>query len=95
MSENGFDGSKIQVSGGLSQLDSLCQKLADISGLIVFRPQQVEASARGAAFWLAGRPSDWQVVASDRFLPSRQGSMTIKRRFLAWQQVLQERLKRA
>ena len=95
MSKNGFDGSKIQVSGGLSQLDSLCQKLADISGLIVFRPQQVEASARGAAFWLAGRPSDWQVVASDRFLPSRQGSMTIKRRFLAWQQVLQERLKRA
>ena len=50
---------KIQISGGLSQLDKLCQKLANLSGLAVFRPAQVEATARGIAWQAAGCPTDW------------------------------------
>ena len=50
---------KIQVSGGLSQLDQLCQKLANLSGLGVHRPVQVEATARGIAWQAAGCPTDW------------------------------------
>ena len=50
---------KIQISGGLSQLDKLCQKLANLSGLEVYRPVQVEATARGIAWQAAGCPPDW------------------------------------
>lgn len=49
----------IQVSGGLSKLDGLCKKLANLSGLPVYRPVQVEATARGIAWQAAGCPEDW------------------------------------
>jgi glycerol kinase len=50
---------KIQISGGLSRLDGLCRKLASLSGLTVYRPLQVEATARGIAWQAAGCPEDW------------------------------------
>lgn len=51
--------SKIIISGGLAQLDGLCQKLADLSQLEVRRTINTEASARGAA-WLLCDQSKWQ-----------------------------------
>ncbi len=50
---------KIRISGGLSNLDGLCQKLANLSGLDVERPVQTEATARGIAWQAAGCPTDW------------------------------------
>lgn len=50
---------KILVSGGLSRLDGVCRKLASLSGLTVFRPPQIEATARGIAWQAAGCPADW------------------------------------
>lgn len=50
---------QLQVSGGLSQLDGLCQKLASLSGIPVMRHEDSEASARGVAWLAAGRPTDW------------------------------------
>lgn len=50
---------RLRVSGGLSQLDGLCQKLANLSGLPVERCDDPEASARGVAWLAAGRPPDW------------------------------------
>jgi glycerol kinase len=49
----------LRVSGGLSRIAPLCQKLANLSGLPVTRSQQQEASARGIAWLAAGRPADW------------------------------------
>ena len=49
----------IQISGGLSRLDGLCQRLANLSRLPVHRPVQVEATARGIAWQAAGCPEDW------------------------------------
>jgi glycerol kinase len=54
---------KIRASGGLSNLDSLCQKLANLSGLHVERPVQTEATARGIAWQAAGCQGDWDNVA--------------------------------
>ena len=48
----------IRISGGLSRLDGLCQRLADLSGLEVQRPPQVEATARGIAWQAAGISAD-------------------------------------
>jgi len=50
---------RLRVSGGLSRLDGLCQKLANLSKLPVERCEDTEASARGVAWLAAGRPADW------------------------------------
>ncbi|MBI4229492.1 MAG: hypothetical protein HY608_01525 [Planctomycetes bacterium] len=44
------------VTGGLSALDGICQRLADVTHLEVRRPPEREATARGLAFLTAGRP---------------------------------------
>jgi len=51
---------RLRVSGGLSNLDALCQMLANLSGLTVERGTEDEATARGIAWLAAGRPSSWQ-----------------------------------
>jgi glycerol kinase len=50
---------RLVVTGGLTGLDGLCQRLADLSGLPAYRPAQHEATARGTAYLLAGFPADW------------------------------------
>lgn len=47
------------VTGGLAASDGLCQALANLSGLVVRRPAEHEATARGLAFLAAGGPRDW------------------------------------
>jgi len=53
------DVGAIRISGGLAGLDGLCQKLSDLSGLLVQRPVQTEATARGIAWLAAGCPREW------------------------------------
>jgi len=50
---------QIQITGGLAHLDGLCQRIADLSGLPVYRPLQCEATGRGTAYLLAGSPPHW------------------------------------
>ena len=50
---------QIQLTGGLASLDILNQRLADLSGLPVYRPTDCEATARGTAYLLADHPSHW------------------------------------
>ncbi|MBL1277218.1 MAG: hypothetical protein COB30_014135 [Ectothiorhodospiraceae bacterium] len=52
------DLKNIVISGGLSQLDGLCQRLADLSRLPVIRPQLHEATAKGLAFLLVSSCSE-------------------------------------
>jgi glycerol kinase len=74
----------IQISGGLANLDGLCQKLADLSGLLVRRPVQVEATARGIAWQAAGGPPDWPVTGNgETFQPhSNSGLHARYRKFI-------------
>lgn len=59
----------VLISGGLSHSDRFCQTLSDLSRLPLRRPEQCEASARGAAFLLAGRPTSWAPLPEQRFEP--------------------------
>lgn len=62
---------QLQIGGGLSRLDGLCQKLSDLSGLPVLRFHQPEATARGAA-WLATAQPEYDLIMADehrKFLP--------------------------
>jgi glycerol kinase len=49
----------IQVGGGLAAVDGICQRLADLSQMTVYRPAESEASARGIAWLACGSPSQW------------------------------------
>lgn len=59
MKAAGLTAERIQISGGLARSDALCQRLADLAGTLVYRPMETEATARGAAWLAAGRPSHW------------------------------------
>ena len=58
---------RILATGGLARLDGLCQRLADVSGLVVKRPGALEATARGVAWLLSGVAREQPVPA--RFSP--------------------------
>ena len=68
------------ISGGLSQLDALCQKLADLSKAKVVRFTESEATARGCA-WLANQALEnnnlkWKTLEiSQQFISSDNSAM--------------------
>ncbi len=81
MKHAGICINKVNLSGGLSLMDGLCQRLTDLLEIPVFRPEIVEASARGAAFWLAGCPASWSQTKGDWFKPQQS---TIGKRYRCW-----------
>jgi glycerol kinase len=52
--------SDLQVSGGLSKVDGICHRLANLSKCSVTRSAEIEATASGVAWMAAGRPNEWQ-----------------------------------
>lgn len=67
---------KLQVSGGLSHLDGICQRLADLSQRPVYRPAETEATARGIAWLAAGCPIHWPKPGRGRlFKPQRNEAL--------------------
>ncbi|HEY9197767.1 MAG TPA: FGGY family carbohydrate kinase [Gammaproteobacteria bacterium] len=82
----------IQVSGGLARLDSLCQRLADVSGLTILRSAQPEASARGVA-WLLADAEDrgWRDSAGEAFAPRVNPGCA--ERYRRWRAEMQQALR--
>jgi len=77
----------VTVSGGLSQLDGLCSRLADVTGLVVERPVVHEATARGLAWLVAGRPAGWRDPAEPTlFEPTVNPAL--KSRFARWHEAM-------
>lgn len=86
------------VSGGLSQLDALCQKLADISAAKVLRFTDSEATARGCA-WLANQALEnnnlkWKTLEISKQFVSRNGTKKQKEMNDRYQQFVGELNKR-
>jgi glycerol kinase len=75
---------RLIVAGGLSRIDGLCQRLADLGRVTVERRQQIEASARGAAWLARGCPANWRTDMGDNFQPRDNAPLEQRRRdFLA------------
>jgi glycerol kinase len=66
---------RIRISGGLSRLDGLCQRLANLSGLVVERPVQVEATARGIAWQAAGCPEGWSTMDTGKLFTPKKDNL--------------------
>ena len=74
---------RLVATGGLAWFDGLCRRLADLSGLPVFRPAEQEATARGTAYLLAGFPGDWpEDKPGERFTP--EANPELARRYECW-----------
>lgn len=71
----------LRISGGLSNLDGLCQRLANLSGLTVERLDQPDATARGVAWLAAGRPDGWSDVSFDQFIQDNDPELETRYRF--------------
>ena len=80
---------RLVVTGGLATIDPLCQRLADLTGLPVMRPQEQEATAQGLAYLLANRPPRWPPVdAQDTFITRSSGP--IHERYQRWRTAMQD-----
>ena len=77
---------RIIASGGIAQLDGLCQRLADLAGLPVERPADIEATARGVA-WLLGVAEAPGDACSSRFVPRPDSAL--RQRFVRWRAALE------
>jgi len=82
---------EIVVSGGLAKLDALSQRLANLSGYPVRCPMQHEATARGAAFLLAGQPRTWRETENTCLIPELDAALN--ERYRRWREELARRLR--
>ena len=81
----------IIISGGLSKLDGICQRLANLSGLPLHRPADHEASIQGLLLLLSGAsgPAADQDMATT-FLP--RSDPHLDDRYQAWRMQLEAAL---
>lgn len=83
---------QLQITGGLAQLDGLCQRLADLSRLPIYRPTECEATARGLAYLTAQMPRHWpEQEHGDWFNPGE--NTVLDSRFLLWEQAMLQRMR--
>jgi glycerol kinase len=76
----------VVATGGIARSDRFCQALADLAFLPVRRPAHGEATARGAAFLLAGRPADWAQLPHQDFAPRENSALRARHR--RWQEAM-------
>ena len=85
--------SKVVVTGGLSNSDAICQKLANLISTPVLRPAEAEATAQGLAFLVANRPATWKQVESyKRFDCVSEPGLTA--RFKLWESAMESEVKK-
>ncbi len=83
---------QLQVSGGLARLDGLCQRIADLTGLPVYRPMECEATTRGTAYLVAGMPQQWpENQHGIWFMQHPNGAL--HQRFNDWEQAMLQRIR--
>ncbi len=78
----------IHLSGGLARLDALAQGLADLAGVPVLRPPELEATARGAAYLAGGGPKGFRPAEGGaRFLPRENPAL--RRAYRDWRTAME------
>ncbi len=83
----------IIASGGLTNVDGLCQRISDLSRLPLYRPVEHEATARGLAWLLAHKPRDWPESETGTWFRPRANE-PLARRYARWRLLMDEALAR-
>jgi glycerol kinase len=82
---------RVVIAGGISGLDGFCRRLASLVGGPVERPADQEATARGLAWLVAGRPASWKwPPPGAHFQPKPDAQLA--RRFEQWRRLMAEAL---
>jgi len=95
MSASGIMARQIVIGGGLSRLDGLCQRLADLSDLPVRRSRETETTSHGLAFLLIRQLTGQAVfeleeTLFDDFLP--RPNTAFSERMANWQLAMRREL---
>ncbi|MGD8782814.1 MAG: FGGY family carbohydrate kinase [Thioalkalispiraceae bacterium] len=83
---------QLQISGGLAKLNGLCQRLADLTRLPVYRPLECEATARGTAYLIAGQPAQWPEHEHGIWFEPADNPI-LDKRFLLWEHAMLQRMR--
>lgn len=83
---------QIVVSGGLARSDGLCQKLANLIGVPVYRPAECEATARGVGYLTAGFPPTWGEDKPGRWFYANEDA-GLQQRYRRWHEAMMQELK--
>ena len=83
---------QLQITGGLAKLDGLCQRLADLTRLPIYRPVECEATARGTAYLVADDPTHWPENEHGVWFKPKQ-NVVLDNRFLLWEQAMLQRMR--
>jgi glycerol kinase len=81
---------RMRVSGGISRLDGLCDRLASVSGLPVHRRHDPEATARGIGYLAAGRPARWNEDSSEEVVFPPRDDAPLRERYRRWRALMKE-----
>ena len=76
----------LTLTGGLSRLDGLCRRIAELSMCEVTRLEEEEATARGLAFLVAGCPDHWTKPAIRRF--EARPNPALRARYQRWRELM-------
>ncbi|RYY04326.1 MAG: glycerol kinase [Gammaproteobacteria bacterium] len=80
---------KIYISGGLSNSNAICQKIADLTSIAVHRSDNADATLQGIACMAAGISTEWQFVGEEQvFKP--ESNAKLNKRFLVWQDAMKK-----
>jgi glycerol kinase len=84
MSNTGQSIKQIRITGGLSNLDGLCQRLANLTQRMVHRPLAKQATSQGIAWLAANLNQSWHDLRDetqvDYFLPRENHSLNLRYR---------------
>jgi glycerol kinase len=80
---------RLRITGGLSHLNDLCQKMADLSSLRIYRPADTEATVRGAAWLAFQQPRHWPKPGKGRIFEPRDNP-ALKDRYKRFCRLLKE-----
>ncbi len=84
MSNTGQSVKRIRITGGLSALDGLCQRLANLTQRVVLRPEVKQATSQGIAWLAANLTHGWNDLRDgahvDYFLPKDGRSLKARYR---------------
>jgi len=85
---------RLVVTGGLSQSDFLCQRLADLTSLSVVRYADREATARGLGRLVAGDTASFAVPADSTTFAPREDTALLER-FFAWLEEMKQQARKS